>query len=154
MGATHSRPEQDLAIADRDAQIIDLKRQGLTFEEIANQLGISRPTAHRGFHRALRRVGADQVQAYRDEQLQHLALAREVVLDVLASYTRNVAIAGEGDVVDLGEDHAPIMSAVDRLVKLDDHEAKLLGMYAATKLQTDVQVSYTVGGGVDPELLK
>lgn len=154
MGAVHSKPEQDLALAERDTQIVELKRSGLTFEEIGQQLDISRATAHRGFYRALRRVGADQVKAYREQQLQHIELAREVVLDVLASYTRNVAIAGEGDVVDLGEDHGPVMGAIDRLVRLQDHEAKLLGLYAATKMQTDVQVSYTVGGGIDPELLK
>lgn len=146
MTATHGDPVVALNSAEQDQRVVDLKRQGLTFTQIAGELAISKSQAHRSFHRALNRIPADDVRAYREEQLQHIALAREVVLDVLASYTENIVVGRDGEVVNNGEDHGPILAAVDRLVKLDDHEAKLLGAYAKTQVEHSGAVTYEIVG--------
>ena len=91
MGAVHSKPFDDLARAEQDAKILELKRQDLSFEEIGKRLGISRAAAHRGFHRALPRITAPAADAYRTEHLTRLAYAREIVMDILA--TRHVTIS-------------------------------------------------------------
>lgn len=139
MASTHSNPAMALMSAEQDQRVVALKRQGLTFLQIASELAISKSQAHRAFQRALNRIPADDVRAYREEQLEHIELAREVVLDVLSSYTENLLVSREGDVIEAGEDFTSVLGAVDRLVKLDDHEAKLLGLYAATRISVDAE---------------
>lgn len=161
MGAVHSKPADDLAQADRDARIVELKRQDLTFDQIAKELGISRTAAHRGFHRALPRIVAPAVEAYRAEHLARLEYARTIVMDILA--TRHVTISN-GHVVseivgrdDEGnpiygepyEDDGVILAALDRLDKLDDREAKLLGLNAKAEVNVSGAVKYELVG-VDP----
>jgi hypothetical protein len=153
--------------AERDAQILALKRQDLSFQQIADQLGISRATAHRGFHRALPRVTNPQANAYRDEHLARLELAREVVLGILE--TRHVAISNGHVVSEITgtdeetgkpiygepyEDDGIVMAAVKTLKELDEREAKLLGLDAPVKQTVDATVNYTVGGGVDISALR
>lgn len=151
--AAPSDPDRDLSSAEQDEQVVALKRQGLSFVDIGEVLGISKSQAHRAFHRALKRIPAEEVQAYRDEQLQQIALAREVVLDILGDYVKNIVVSHDGDVIENGEDHGPALGAVDRLVKLADHEAKLLGLYAEKKISMSGALRYEVAG-INPDLLR
>lgn len=150
MGAVHSKPADDLARAEQDAQIVELKRQDLTFQQIAERLGISRAAAHRGFHRALPRITGPAADAYRAEHLARLELARSVVLDILAAkhltVSQGVVVRVDGQPL---EDDAPTLAAVDRLVKLDEREAKLLGLDAKTELDHTGTVTIEFIG-VDP----
>ena len=162
-------PLAEAKAADLDAKIIELKRAGRTFREIAADLDLSSSHVHRCFQRGIQRAPVAAAQAYRDEQLARLAASREVVLDVL--HAKHLVVSnghivgrkiGEREDEDTGEtvpvwedlvDDGPVLAAVAQLQKLDDQEARLLGLYPATKLQADVQVNYTVGGGVDPASL-
>lgn len=150
MGAVHGKPADDLARADQDAKIVELKRQDLTFQQIADVLGISRASAHRGFHRALPRITEPAASAYRAEHLARLELARSVVLDILAAkhltVSNGVVVRQDGQVL---EDDAPTLAAVDRLVKLDEREAKLLGLDAKTELDHSGTLTIEFVG-VDP----
>lgn len=162
MGATHTKPSQDITLADRDAQILALKRQDLSFQQIADRLGISRAAAHRGFHRALPRITEPQATAYRAEHLARLELRREVVMDVLNS--RHVTISN-GHVIseivgtdqetgkpiygDPYEDDGVVMAASAELGRIDDQEAKLLGLYAKTETEHTGQLTIHLLG-IDP----
>ncbi len=158
MPTPYSKPLTDLARAEQDAKIIELKRQDLSFADIGARLGISRAAAHRGFHRALPRITEPAADAYRTEHLARLAYAREIVMDVLA--TRHVTISNghviseitghddEGRPVygDPYEDDAVILAAIDRLAKLDEREAKLLGLDAKTEVNITGGVKYEIVG--------
>jgi len=140
----YGKPVADMDMAERDQRIVALKRQGRSFQQIADELGISKSGAILGFQRVKKRVdeATDEGYAeYRDEQLARIATMREVVADVVAA--RHVTISN-GHVIremigreddgtpvygDPYEDHGPVLAAVDRMVKLDDQEAKLLGLY-------------------------
>lgn len=152
MASTHSHADVALLSAEQDQRVVELKRQGLTFVQIAGELAISKSQAHRAFQRALNRIPAEDVRAYREEQLQHIALAREVVLDVLSSYTENIVVSHDGEVIENGEDFTSVLGAVDRLVKLDDHEAKLLGLFAKTQIEHSGSLKYEVVGLGDGDL--
>lgn len=144
MSPPYGKPVADMDMAERDQRIVALKRQGRSFQQIADELGISKSGAILGFQRVKKRVdeATDEDYAeYRDEQLARIATMREVVADVIAA--RHVTISNghvvreitgrddEGALIygDAYEDHGPVLAAVDRMVKLDDHEAKLLGIY-------------------------
>lgn len=155
MPALHSEPQRLAEQAEQDAQIVRLKRAGLTYDEVATQLGISPSSAFRGFHRAIRNTPRPDVEAFRDEQLARIQAMRERITDILER--RQMAISHGKVVMHNGEpvlDDSIALQAADRLAKLDDQEAKLLGMYPATRVQADVNVvNYTVNG-VDTDALK
>lgn len=144
--------------AERDAQILALKRQDLSFQQIADQLGISRAAAHRGFHRALPRVTEPEAKAYRAEHLARLELRREVVLGILE--TRHVTISNGhvvSEIIGTGDDGKPIygepyeddgvvMAASAELGRIDDQEAKLLGLYAKLEVEHSGGVTYEIIG--------
>lgn len=159
------------------AQVADLRDQGLTYRAIGARLTISPASAwryHEAWIRELRRGDPDLQQRAADalreqhemlrQERERLDMERSAAIEVLTA--RHLTVSNSGAIVydengEALEDDGPVLAALDRLtrirgdlVKLADHEAKLLGLYSATKMQTDVQVSYTVGGGVDPSLLK
>lgn len=139
MGAPHSQPKTDIERAERDAQILELKRQDLTFAEIAEELGISKTAAFNAFHRALPRIPEPAAAAYRTEHLARLELARQAVLEVLTN--RHLTVSN-GQVIRVDgktlEDDGPVLAAVDRLLRIDEREAKLLGLDAPTKSRVEV----------------
>jgi hypothetical protein len=146
MSAPYGKPLSDLAMAKRDQKVVALKRQDMSFQQVADTLGISKAAAIRSFQRAKRRVddATDlDYTHYRDEQLARIAAMREVAADIVGA--RHVAISN-GHVVseitgtdedghpvygDPYEDDGPVLAAIDRLIKLDELEAKLVpGLHA------------------------
>lgn len=165
MNARYGDPQRKADTVERDAEIIRLKRdEALTFQQIANQLGLSVGAVHKGFHRGLARVIEPEVTAYRQQQLARIEMMRESILEVF--HARHITVS-QGRVVKLEvprpdgsiafvtiPDSGPVLAAADRLMKLDDQEAKLLGLYPATKVDAHVEVvNYTVAG-VDTDALK
>lgn len=158
MASRHSDPRKRAEIAERNAQIVALKNEGLTFREIAERMGISRMTAYNGFTEALERIGEPEVAAYRAEQIARLAGMRQAVMDVLAS--KHVTIQ-QGRVVrertgtDANgnpvygpaiEDDGPVLAAVDRLLKIEEAERKLLGLDAKPEVQVNGTLRYVITG--------
>jgi transposase-like protein len=161
VSAPYGKPLSDLASAEQQAAVVELVRQGQSFRDIAARLGISKSQAHRAFHHGLDRIPAANVHAYREEQLADLALARQVVYGILGAHHVTISnghvvseITGTDDdgqpvYGDPYEDTAPTLAALDRLVKIGQREAEIVGSDAPSKAALDVQVNYTVGGGVD-----
>lgn len=167
-----NHPEQQAESAAKDARVVELVNEGHSLQDIATAWGVSKPVIWRRFHRALERIPQKAVEDYRTAQLVRLAAARQAVMDVLTAKHVVVSnghvvseIVGNHPLVDednephpqAGEpiygdpliDDGPVLAAVDRLVKLDDQEAKLLGLYAAAKVEHDSTVRYEVVG-VEP----
>ncbi|HTI77439.1 MAG TPA: hypothetical protein VL634_20740 [Mycobacterium sp.] len=159
------KPFASLTMVERDDRIVKLKREGKSFQQIADELGISKSGAILGFQRVKARVNerADaNYEAYRDEQLARIATMRAVVEDVV--HAKHVTISN-GHVVSriIGEDEetgrpiygepyeddAPVLAAVDRMIKLDEREAKLLGLDAKTEMDHTGTITIEFIG-VDP----
>lgn len=144
-------------IAERRTRVVELRDQGLTFREIAEQTGQSVAVVWKHYQNAVRDIPAAAVAAHSEtlarrlaEQLHRIDMEREAVLEVLAA--RHVTVSQGRVVTENGEpilDDGPVLTAVDRLVKLDDQEAKLLGLYAEKKISMSGGVRYEVVG-IDP----
>src|SRR5699024_12589365 len=68
-------PQNPKAIADRERQrhALELRRQGLTWERVAEEAGYSdRHNAFRAVASILDRVESEQVEAYRSEEVRRL----------------------------------------------------------------------------------
>ena len=89
---------------------------------------------------------AENAASRRAEQLNRIDMEREVVMGVLEG--SHVTVSNGKIMYDVA-DSGPVLAAVDRLHKLDDQEAKLLGLYAEQKLNLSGGVRYELVG-IDP----
>ena len=143
----HREFARDFDLSVQDAMVVDLKHSGLSFQQIGHRLDISKAAAFRGYERAIRRVPARAVNEYREDMYARIALAREAVMDVLTArhvtVSNGIVVHTEGKPL---EDDGFVLQAVDRLLKLDDQEAKLRGAYPKTEVNLSGSVRYEVVG--------
>ncbi|WP_062434957.1 helix-turn-helix domain-containing protein [Herbidospora daliensis] len=147
------RYDRDPTVAERDAQAAALRARSLTYQQIGDQLGISRQSAYEAVKRALADTLAEPAEAVRTLELERLDGMWQAVQGVLE---RKHLTVSNGKVVQLPdedgklvpiEDDAPILQAVDRLLKIQERRAKLLG------LDTPVKQELTVDAGIRWEIV-
>ncbi|MEH0586216.1 hypothetical protein QA942_19850 [Streptomyces sp. B21-106] len=147
-------PSPDTAI--RDAQAAELRTQGLTYQQIAAEMGYaSGRSAWDAVNRAITAVIKEPGEAVLHFELERLD-AELVRLDGLEAAARKVLTArhitvSNGHVIlhpetgDPMEDDGPVLQAIDRLIKIEDarrrngeRRAKLTGIEAAVKVDATV----------------
>jgi hypothetical protein len=144
--------------AEKVTRCIAFRNQGMPWDEIARQVGYADGgTACKAVSRALAQrlvdqgVAADQL---REQELAHLDELREATWAVMEATHLTVS---HGRVVrdDSGEailDDGPVLNAVDRLLRISERRARLLGIDAPAVV-TGTMVNYTVDG-VPPDALR
>lgn len=122
--------------AQRRKQAIDMRMAGASFQAIADTLGYnSRGAACQDITRALETSVAEQTRsldAYREEELQRLDL---LLAEAWAVLKRQHITVSHGRIVkdDFDEpilDDGPTLSAIDRILKIQERRAKFLGLDA------------------------
>lgn len=144
-----NRVRNEHQVAELRKRIVELRDEGHDFRAIAAEVGRDVSTVWRQYQQAMRQIPAAAIEEHArkaaqrlDEQLQRIDMERDVLMDIVAK--RHVHISNgrviyeiTGTDPDTGkpiygdpyEDDAPTMQAIDRLGRLDDQEAKLLGIY-------------------------
>jgi hypothetical protein len=136
------RYDRDPDVARRDARACELRARNMPYSEIAAELGISKSQAYEGVQRAL----ADTVREPADD-VRQLELLR---LDELARAAREVMtgthyVVSQGKVVRLTrggaplEDDGPVLAAIDRLLKIQERRARLLGLDSPQRVSIEAQ---------------
>lgn len=155
------RYDRDPTTVARDAEAAALRAKSWTYQQIADHLGITKSSAHEAVQRALADTLAEPAEALRTLELERLDGMWRAVQGVLerkhltVSNGRVVQIPNEaGELVPV-EDDAPILQAVDRLLKIQERRAKLLGLDIPVKQQIEVDggIRYEVIG-VDIEAMR
>ena len=144
-----------MSTAERDAEACRMRTRAMSYSQIAHELGYAdEGAAHTGVRRALARTVAEPAEDVRRTELarlDHLYASALAVLErahVTVSQGRVVSqrVPGTGtydpesrtwlgaEWVDLLDD-APVLAAIDRLLKIQDRRAKLLGLDAPTRVQ-------------------
>jgi transposase-like protein len=129
---------------ERDANAADLFRQGKSYRQIAAEMGWNSPNAaFEAVRRAAQEAGRGSLAAKEALRimLERHQDYRRAVYEVLTA--KHYVTTQAGHVVEGPDglplhDDAPVLNAVDRLVKIDQEEAKLLGLYAPTKSRVEV----------------
>ncbi|MDH6116894.1 uncharacterized protein YerC [Kitasatospora sp. GAS204A] len=162
------RFDRNVATAEQDAEAARLRSRGLTYRQIATELGVDVATAHRAVKRALDAVVAEPAADALSFELQRLdeELVRldDLYGRVVEVLEREHVTVSQGRVVEHDGLAVPdddwILRAVDRLVKIDESRRrngesrrKLLGLDSPVKTQISGGLTYEVVG-VDPEALR
>jgi hypothetical protein len=121
--------------AERDAQAARLRAEGKTYTQIANTLGWSHASvARRAVQRALVAVVQEAGDELRTLELERLNLlldkAWQVMERVHFAHSAGRLITINGAPV---EDSGPTLNAMDRILKVMERRAKLLGLDAPVK---------------------
>lgn len=122
-------------VALRRAQALQLRADGLTHEEIAQQLNYkTRAALTQDLQRAMLAVVAEPAEEVRALELARLDMLWRRAMEVLV---RQHVTVSHGKVVQLnGEpllDDGPVLAAIDRLLRIQERRAKLLGLDAPTR---------------------
>lgn len=115
-------PEQ--VVLERDIMMYELRKRGLSYEQIGKAMQISSSTAHKGVARMTERI----LKRMSTDRAAQAALDLERLDSLLANVwdlTRKRKIEGPG-----GEEIElpPSFEAIDRALKIMDRRAKLLGL--------------------------
>ncbi len=125
MGKSIAAPER-MTAAERRGKAVELRKLGLTYQQIADQLGISQAGAHKIVVGALRDLNAKNAESAAD--LRRLETER---LDQLL-----VAVVGKARQGHLG--------AVDRVLRIMARRARLWGLDAPTTVKADSRHVHSV----------
>lgn len=152
----HRPPEQREESRERRAEVMRLRRTGMTFERIGERLGITKQAVHKLYTKTLAEIPADEVETYRAEQAARLDALLEQANEVLAA--KHVVVQHGKVVMHDGAplpDRGPILDAIKTVLDIESRRAKLLGLDTPVKqsLQTDQTITYAFEG-VDLDKLR
>lgn len=147
----HGRFTRNPDTAARDAEAARLRSRGLTYRQIADELGMAGPgKAHEAVKRVLTETVGEAAEDLRMVELERLDQMYQAALKVLE--TEHYAVS-HGKVIYLEEggppltDDGPVLQAIDRLLKVQERRAKLLGLDAPAK--TNVTVSDAITSEIE-----
>lgn len=165
-----------LETAERDAAMARRRAQGASYRTIAAEFGLaSHSTVIEAVQRALNAARAEAGEEARQMELarldsyierveqvlqsQHVTVSQGRVVRRLIDFERDEdgspRLDEKGNRIGIYEDvpdNAPILQAVDRLLKLSESRRKLLGLDAAQKLDVSGALVYRVEGVPDDDL--
>lgn len=144
---------------DKVTRALELRRDYWTWDRIAAELGYSsRETAYAAARLEMNKRAdtlAETIDDFRNKSLERLELVADAALRIMDN---DHLIVNAGTVVvhpltgEFIRDDGPKLSAIDRLVKINESARKLLGADAATKTDAQINVNYSVEGIVTGDM--
>jgi hypothetical protein len=109
-------PDPD--VLAKEAEVVKLRRGGLTWDLIAERVGYAFPSAaHAAYQRAAQRVVAEDIEAIRQVETERLDLAQSAIWGKVL----------QGD-----------NPSITNLLRIMERRAKLLGLDQPTRIQAEV----------------
>jgi hypothetical protein len=126
--------------AERDAEAARLRSRGWSYQQIADELGYAHHSnARKAVKRALEAIVAEPAEDLRQIELGRLDAMWQIALAVLERYHVTVS---NGRLITIGgkplEDDGPVLAALDRLLKIQERRARLLGLDAPARTHVTV----------------
>lgn len=138
---------RSIETAQRDAEAARLRARGWSYQRIADEMGLSQSAAHEAVQRALRETVEEPAAEVRALEVERLDAMYAAVVEVLE---RQHVTVSNGRVIYVGDeplqDDAPVLAAVDRLLKIQARRAALLGLDMPTKVEQSGTLKYEIVG--------
>lgn len=159
----HSRNGKQETLVERNTRIWKLRLQNRTQRQIADEVGLSQAQVSAILAEMIQERKEEASEALRQFEVGKLDTLEKAMLDVLARDHLTIQggkVVRETHVDEDGQEHpgepyrddGPAMAAVDRLLKIAQRRAALLGLDSPTKIE-QTSYDYTVNG-VNPEDLR
>jgi hypothetical protein len=143
-----------LATRERDAHAVELRRRGLTYGQIAKELGFrAQSGAFDAVRRGIRDTYREDTEGATSLELERLDEMARTLYRVLA--TRHYAVSKDGTVVvnpvtkEPLVDDGPVLEAVEGLRKVSESRRKLLGLDAPTRTRVEVVTEEAVDAEIE-----
>jgi predicted transcriptional regulator len=147
---THGGLKRNPETAVRDQEAARLRSQSLTYQQIADQLEVTKAAAYKMVQRAMADVDKEPAEAAVAFELEKLDTMEADILERLAKRHLMVSV---GKVVRIDgeplEDDDFALRAHALLLRVAERRAKLLGLDSATKLDVSGGMTYTLLGADD-----
>ncbi|WP_157882429.1 hypothetical protein [Streptomyces silvensis] len=149
------RYERTLETAQRDARAAALRAEGRTYQEIGEDLGISKGAAMDACRRAVREAVQDSAKNLINLEVTRLEAMYDEVLDILQ---REHYVVSHGQIVrdDTGtalRDDEMKLKAIDRALRTRESFRKLLGLDAPSRVSIEAeQLGREIGRLLDSAL--
>jgi hypothetical protein len=144
-GGNRRSREAIVAAHERERQVLQLFLRGLTWVEIARQIGLTGESGARAaFDRAVKRVPAKDVELLRKLQSERLNDARRRVYSELAGRQEEVPDPehpGQMKTITVRPTIEEVYAGVDRIMKIETREANLYGLDAPRKSEVMAAVT-------------
>jgi hypothetical protein len=134
--------------ARRDAEAARLRSKGWAYRRIAAEMGYeSHTSAMDAVQRALDAIREEPAQQVKQLELERLDAMYDAVMKVLDAKHFTVS---QGRLINIDdeplEDDAPVLAAVDRLLKIQARRAALLGLDAPQRVEQGGKLTYEIVG--------
>lgn len=123
-------------LAERRAEAYRLRLRGLSLREVGQRLGVSHTTVANWTRTEAEELVQPLATELRQQQVDRLDEMRAAVLGVLESrhyVVSNGRLIRLSEDADPLEDDAPILQAVDRLLRIEERRSRLFGLDAPEK---------------------
>ena len=149
----NGRATRTPAQVESDHQAAQWKSQGLTYKQIGERLGVTRQAAHLAVQRALADIPRMATEELRTLELEKLDNLERRLIWIINQPSYKTSASGrvieyEGKAL---LDITPQIQAIGAALKVIDKRAKLLGLDAPTRVETEITV-YDGTGEVEREL--
>lgn len=122
-----SKGKSDPKVADKEAEVLKLRRGGLTFDMIAERVGYANASgAYKAWKNGMKRVVHDDVETIRKTELDRLDIAQAAIWGDLTD-TQNI-------------DASTRAKLILALVRIAERRARLLGLDMPVKSQIEVNI--------------
>jgi hypothetical protein len=153
-GGNHSSREMIVQARERERQVVQLFIRGLTWLEIARQLGYGEESgARKAFARAVKRIPPKDVEVLRKLQSERMTDSRRRIYSELAGREMEIPDPenpGQKKRITVRPEVSDVGALLGRLLSVEQHEADLYGLYAPK--QSDL-VSHVTGQSISDEEL-
>jgi hypothetical protein len=144
-GGKHSSREMIVQARERERQVVQLFIRGLTWLEIARQLGYGEESgARKAFARAVKRIPPKDVEVLRKLQSERMTDSRRRIYSELAGREMEIPDPenpGQKKRITVRPEVSDVGALLGRLLNVEQHEADLYGLYAPKK--SDVVAHFT-----------
>lgn len=132
-----ARAEREQAKAAKTADLLRLRREGKTYQQIGDHFDMTRQAAHKAYIEALKAIPGMEIDQYRAEQLERLDDQLRRCYEVLG---RRHVVVSQGRVVvdDAGlplEDDDVVLRTLEQIRKIETDRRQLLGLNAVVKTE-------------------